>query len=251
MTEPAPEEVLDSMRAVRREAFRSMGVAGLKKGMRRDAVQQALAAAMGEVAKLKADLDAANKAISTEEAEEGEGGEAGMTEPAPEEVLDSMRAIRREALRSIGVSGLKKGMRRDAVRALITTALDKRADARAEEIARVRLDAAKYLTADECKGKSIDELRKAVVTKLVPEVKLDSIDGKTIATMFDTAVKVAPVKQADAARNDSSRSNADINAVLNKPRTDGEDRSLDALYQKQRDEAENRWRGQPNGSASK
>lgn len=208
------------------------------------AVQQALADAMGEVAKLKAALDAVQSSIAQEESGEGEGDETQATEAAPEEVLDSMRAIRREVVRAVGVSGLKKGMRRDAVRALVTKKLDARADARAEEIARVRTDAAKHLTADEAKGKSVDELRRAVVAKLLPTVKMDSLDAKTIATMFDTAVAVAKPVEADRARRESAESNAGVQRALNQ-RADGEDRSLETLYAKDREDAANRWK---NGS---
>lgn len=208
-----------------------------------EALRSALSDALVMTAQLEAKLKVAQAANEAEEASEGEGD----VEPQPEEVLDS-RAARRLIARVVAPGAALKGMRADAVRALVATTLDKLAAYRAEEIVKVRADAAKVLAEADIKGKSVDELRRAVLAKLVPEMKFDAADAKSVAIAFEAAAAVAkPVEKV--VRRDAG--NAALNLALNSPRTDAEDTSSEAAYAKRRAEDIERGRRPLNGSQAK
>lgn len=207
-----------------------------------EAAQKALLDAFGEIGNLKAQM-----AAMEPDDDESAADESDETEAQPDEVLDSRKALRVVA-RSVLPTGTKlKGMRVDAVKALVSESVDKIAAARAEEISKVRADALKVLAEADIKGKSVSEVRKLALAKLAPEVKLDSFDEKMVAAMFTAAVAAA--KPAEKRRDDSSRSNASINEALNKPRTDAEDTSVEAAHAAARKEAVERGRRPLNGSA--
>ncbi len=192
-------------------------------------LQQKLQDALVQIITLTATIKAAEVAATAEESSEGDDGTVNA-----EEVLDSKKARRVIAGRLLGKVKLG-GMRADAVRALVDSAVETRATV----LAKVRTDAATVLGATvDLKGKSAGEIRAMTIAKVAPTVKLDSLNEVAVSATFDAVIAAFATREVRADGHDNLRRIDDAAGTAG----GGDGKTLDQARADLQTETENRGR---------